>query len=106
MPALLDLVDHEKLISMSVGRRAAWVLANTGRCWFRTGINQENYPSTVVATKTSIPRVNHWVAIPGRLKVLQSSPNDEVNYALFYSLVVWEVDYTSGHCLVLNLSIY
>uniref|UniRef100_A0A0X3PTS3 Tectonin beta-propeller repeat-containing protein n=2 Tax=Schistocephalus solidus TaxID=70667 RepID=A0A0X3PTS3_SCHSO len=77
LPALLDLVDHEQLTSISVGRRAAWVLANTGRCWFRTGLNPEDYPSTA-ATKTSSFRVNHWVAIPGRLKVLQSSPSDEV----------------------------
>nr|VZI16347.1 unnamed protein product [Spirometra erinaceieuropaei] len=77
LPALLDLVDHEQLTSISVGRRAAWVLANTGRCWFRTGLNREDCPTTA-APKTSVIRVNHWVAIPGRLKVLQSSPNDEV----------------------------
>uniref|UniRef100_A0A5K3FAZ8 Peroxin/Ferlin domain-containing protein n=2 Tax=Mesocestoides corti TaxID=53468 RepID=A0A5K3FAZ8_MESCO len=63
------LQDHEHLVSVGLGRRSAWILANTGRCWFRADFNCGGLPSD--------PH-RRWSAMAGRLKALSVSPTDQV----------------------------
>ncbi|CDS39458.1 Beta propeller repeat TECPR [Echinococcus multilocularis] len=72
LPSLM-LREHEHLVSVALGGRSAWLVANTGRAWFHTDfVTTTNSGAPLFESRPS------WAPMSGRLACLSVSSSDQV----------------------------
>ncbi|KAL5107982.1 hypothetical protein TcWFU_007417 [Taenia crassiceps] len=69
----LALREHEHLVSVALGGRSAWLMANTGRAWFHA-----DFVAATVSSPSLMESWRSWAPMSGRLLGLSISSSDQV----------------------------